>query len=310
MRILIMGAGVLGCNLAHNFWKAGKDVTLLARGDWGKHIRENGLIIRHRFFPGTVRDRIPVVNSCEEGGPYDVIFVCLRYTQLDSVLETLRVSSADNIIFIGNNVKAEAFADALPGRNVMFGFTSAAGHREADHVEAIDLKQITIGDLKGRSSGEAFIGDLFRRTRYSITYEPNMGDYLLSHAAFVVPAAFACYYTDGNLKKIRNDREFIYKIIDANAECYEAVESLGHQLLPKGEADFRSQKYRKMCFRFYRLMCATPLGKICASDHAMNAAEEMDALAAELEKMLRAAGLEGKNYFELRQYMERYLSRI
>mgnify|MGYP002429203957 CR=1 FL=1 len=32
MKILVFGAGVLGCNLARNFFRAGKDVTLLARG--------------------------------------------------------------------------------------------------------------------------------------------------------------------------------------------------------------------------------------------------------------------------------------
>ena len=31
MKILVYGAGVLGCNLARNLFRAGKDVTLLAR---------------------------------------------------------------------------------------------------------------------------------------------------------------------------------------------------------------------------------------------------------------------------------------
>ena len=34
MKILVFGAGVLGCNLARNLFRAGKDVTLLARGNW------------------------------------------------------------------------------------------------------------------------------------------------------------------------------------------------------------------------------------------------------------------------------------
>lgn len=36
VKILIYGAGVLGCNLARNFFRAGKDVTLLARGSWAE----------------------------------------------------------------------------------------------------------------------------------------------------------------------------------------------------------------------------------------------------------------------------------
>ena len=31
MKILVYGAGVLGCNLARNLFRAGKDVTLFAR---------------------------------------------------------------------------------------------------------------------------------------------------------------------------------------------------------------------------------------------------------------------------------------
>lgn len=33
MRILVYSAGVLGCNLARDFFRAWKDVTLLARGE-------------------------------------------------------------------------------------------------------------------------------------------------------------------------------------------------------------------------------------------------------------------------------------
>ena len=45
MKILVYGAGVLGCNLERNLFHAGKDVTLLARGNWAEEIRKNGLRI-------------------------------------------------------------------------------------------------------------------------------------------------------------------------------------------------------------------------------------------------------------------------
>ncbi|MDY2556826.1 MAG: 2-dehydropantoate 2-reductase N-terminal domain-containing protein [Candidatus Faecousia sp.] len=43
MRILVFGAGVIGCNLARNLFRAGKDVTLLARGAWAEEIQKNGV---------------------------------------------------------------------------------------------------------------------------------------------------------------------------------------------------------------------------------------------------------------------------
>lgn len=52
----------------------------------------------------------------------------------------------------------------------------------------MDLRKITIGPLKGGASIEALIRELFAGTKYRVTYAPNMGDYLLCRAAFVLPA--------------------------------------------------------------------------------------------------------------------------
>ena len=85
---------------------------------------------------------------------YDVIFVVLRYTQLDAVLDTLRANRTINIVFVGNNVQTKALAAALPEKNVLFAFALSAGHREADRVVSIDLKKITIGQLTGATSNK------------------------------------------------------------------------------------------------------------------------------------------------------------
>ena len=108
MKILVYGAGVLGCNLARNLFRAGKDVTLLARGNWVAEIKQNGLRIKDKFSPCTSVGRIPVVTALAPDAAYDVIFVVLRYTQLDSVLDTLRTNRTKNIVFVGNNVQARA----------------------------------------------------------------------------------------------------------------------------------------------------------------------------------------------------------
>ena len=221
---------------------------------------------------------------------YDVIFVVLRYTQLDSVLDTLRANRTKNIVFVGNNVQARALAAALPGKNVLFAFALSAGHREIDRVVSIDLKKITIGQLPGATSNKQLIGRIFHGTKYKVVYEPNMEDYLLCHAAFVMPAAFACYKTDGDLKKLRGDTAYLNRVLDANIEGYRAIRDAWHTILPKEDADFEGKKYRKTCLRFFKLMCATSLGKLCASDHAMNAIDEMSALNRDLKKFFDENG--------------------
>ena len=284
MKILVYGAGVLGCNLTRNLFRAGKDVTLLARGNWAEEIRKNGLRIKDKFSPRVSVSRVTVVTELKPEDAYDVIFVVMRYTQLGSITEILRANGTKNIVFVGNNVRAAALAASLPEKNVLFAFALSAGHREPDRVASIDLKKITIGQIAGAPSNERLIGQIFEGTKYKVVYEPNMGDYLLCHAAFVLPAAFACYKTDGDLKKLKGNTAYLTRMLDANIEGYRAIRDAGHTILPKDDTEFEGAAYRKTCLRFFKLMCATSLGKICASDHAMNATDEMSALNRDLKQ--------------------------
>lgn len=307
MRILVFGAGVLGCNLARNLFRAGKDVALLARGNWAEEIKKNGLRIKDKFSPRVSVSHIPVVTELKPEDPYDVIFVVMRYTQIEAILDTLRANRTKNIIFVGNNVRARAVADLLPEKDVMFAFASSAGHREPDRVASVDLKKITIGQLLGALSNEELIGQIFENTKYKVTYEPNMEDYLLCHAAFVLPAAFACYKTDGNLKKLKGNTAYLSRMIDANIEGYRAIKNAGHEILPKDDENFEGEAYRKTCMKFFKLICATSLGKICVSDHAMNAVDEMSALNRDLKQFFDEHGAKYPVWQELEKETNGYL---
>lgn len=307
MKILVFGAGVLGCNLARNLFRAGKDVTLLARGNWANEIKTNGLKIKNRFSPCMSVSRIRVATELKPEDSYDVIFAVVRYTQIEAILDTLRASRAKTILFVGNNVRATQTAALLPEKNVLFAFTSAAGRRESDHVDSVDLRKITVGPLRDAPSQEALIQELFSGAKYKVVYEPNMEDYLLCHAAFVLPAVFACYKTDGSLKKLKKDSASLNRLIDANIEGYRAIRKAEHEILPKADTEFENEAYRKTCLRFFKLMCATSLGKLCASDHAMNAADEMNALNRDMKAFFDANGAEYPVWQALEQECGRYL---
>lgn len=307
MKILVFGAGVLGCNLARNLFRAGKDVTLLARGNWANEIKTNGLKIKNRFSPCMSVSRIRVATELKPEDSYDVIFAVVRYTQIESILDALRSNRTKNIVFVGNNIRAKALAELLPEKNVMFAFALSAGHRESNRVASIDLKKITIGQLRNADSNEKMIREIFSGTKYRVVYEPKMEDYLLCHAAFVLPAAFACYKTDGNLKKLKGNTAYLNRLIDANIEGYRAIRNAGHEILPKEDQAFEGAAYRKICFHFFKLMCATFLGKLCVSDHAMNAADEMNALNRDMKAFFDANGAEYPVWQALEQECGRYL---
>jgi len=307
MKILIYGAGVIGSNLAADLFASGRDVTVLARGGWADTMEKNGLVIDPIFSPRKKTYRIPVIRELHKDDIYDVIFVVIRYTQIQSLIPDLAANGSENIVFVGNNLSPVVCVENLPDKNVMFGFSMAAGHREKDRVVSISLHKITIGQLKDARSNELLIREIFAGTKVKAVYQPNMGDYLLCHAAFVTPVALACYYTDGNLKRIKNDKAYLNQIIDANIEGYSAIEKAGHEILPASDRDYRGKKYRRMCYTVYKIMCATVIGKICASDHALNAIEEMSALNDSLKKFFEVHRADCTNYRKLEKDAEKYL---
>ena len=192
----------------------------------------------------------------------------------------------------------------------MFAFYMAAGRREEDRVVSFTMKKITIGQLEDSMANEELVRRIFGDTRIRAAYEPNMGDYLLCHAAFVVPVGFACYHCDGDLGRIKNDKEYLNRIIDANIEGYQAIENAGHVILPASDQDYHSSRYRKLCYTVYKVMCSTPVGEICASNHAMNAAEEMTALSEELKRFFDANDAEYPVYKELEADALQHLGKL
>ena len=70
MRILVYGAGVQGCELAHRLLQNKKNVvTMLARGEWKERLDQRGLVIRHWAQCRTTVDRLSLIHISEPTRP-------------------------------------------------------------------------------------------------------------------------------------------------------------------------------------------------------------------------------------------------
>lgn len=275
MRILIIGAGVLGSNLAHSMRK-GNDITILARGITYQNLKNGGLVIKHKFGKKTI-DYFTVIDKLQTDDIYDAIFVVSRFSSLDSIVPMIKRNKSKNIVFVGNNMTVEKYEN-LENKNVLFAFFSAAGKKYDGYINSICLNKIEIGRTDGKDVSDKFITSIFAGTKIKVTIDNKMNDYLKTHACAVLPLVFASYRANGNLKLLKK---------------------AGYEILPKGEYETCVNK-KKFCAWMYRFMFSNFIGKLCISDHAMSAREEFMMLESEFEKLKNETGIETEAYDKLK----------
>lgn len=190
MRILIIGAGVLGSNLAHSMRK-GNDITILARGITYQNLKNGGLVTKHKFGKKTIY-YFTVIDKLQTDDIYDAIFVVSRFSSLDSIVPMIKRNKSKNIVFVGNNMTVEKYEN-LENKNVLFAFFSAAGKKYDGYINSICLNKIEIGRTDGKDVSDKFITSIFAGTKIKVTIDNKMNDYLKTHACAVLPLVFASY---------------------------------------------------------------------------------------------------------------------
>ena len=285
MRILVYGAGVQGCQLAHSLAQNKKNVvTLLARGEWKAVIDQKGLTIRHMLQWKTTVDRMRTIDVLAPEDVYDLVFVTVQAGQLADVLPILKANRSQYFIFVGNDPYAQEMLQAMqrPVDKIAFGFQNNAGRREHDRLVSVHMGMgMTVGGATAPLSG-AFrlrLQAAFEGTHYKLTYYSDMDEWLKSHIAFILPCAYACYAVDGELSRTTK--------------------------LEIGRAVQQECKQRKKSERMVYWMAQTVVGKWCISDHAMRAVSEMQYLDEAFAALRATTLVEMTAWDELRRSLPR-----
>lgn len=282
MKTIVFGAGSLGCYLAHALVKAGNDVTVVARGAWGETIARDGITIHHVLQRKTTCDRVRVVGTLAEADAADVVFAVMQQGQMLAALPQIAAADAPLVVLVGNSLHVDEelayLQEHAPEKTVVFGFQATAGRREADHVECAraGASGLTVGAAQGEvpAVARAVLNRVFAQGGYKPSYQADMRDWLVCHAAAVLPFCYVAYRCNCDLTQASPDD--LADLIDASGEAYSVLSALGFRILPEGEEGFyKPGAKHALWYVILKVIAKTAIGRLCVTDHCRAGTHEM-----------------------------------
>ncbi len=313
MRTLVFGAGPLGCLYAHRLARAGKDVTILARGrryDW---IQAHGLTLVDEIAGEQETSRPRVVDALRAQDAYELVIVFVRKNKLPPVLQVLAGNTnIANILFMGNNgLGFRSYQEALPPQKLLFGFPGAGGGVREHVVHYADRekpggkrKAITIGEIDGTTRDRTrAIKSLFETARVPVDLTTDIDGWLKYHVALVGPLVNALYKHDCDNHALSRDKETLQMMVRAAKEGGSVLKVLGYTKRQPFQFNLFYWLPERLNVKALRRLLESRFAEVAFAMHAKAARDEMSELASEFRTLIEKTSLETPNIDRLRDYV-------
>lgn len=217
-RILIVGAGAVGCTLAWHLSATSASTSLLARGAALDAISREGLTLWQNGRPLESR-RIETTKTVSEGGPWDTVLICVKQYDLAAVLQDIAplVGDGTDVVPFVNGIPwwflqtHPVLKDRplpswgsnycglpdLPLASVLGGVIHFPAHlRDACNVEQGGRNNLMLGELSGRASNRlqrlvAVFGETSLSCQASKQIQADFWSKLLGNTVFNPVSALA-----------------------------------------------------------------------------------------------------------------------
>ena len=310
MKILVYGAGNIGCIYAAKLSNAGHDTTILARAHRKTHLEQHGIVLQGF---GTGTESIVKIKTTDRLNPhdtYDLVLVVLPKQAVDEVLPILATNqNTPNVMFFGNNAAGDkAMIAALNRKRVLLGFPGAAGIKHGNAIRYLIMsareQPTTIGEIDGSKSTRILeIREVFKSAGFPVSVSNNIDAWLKTHVAEIVPTANALYMAGTNIEELRRNREIIRLMLRAIREGYRVLLALGIPITPSSHR----------VFRWIPEFLLIPVMRGKLNDDALNikighakaARDEMKAISDEFHELVHQSGIETPAINQLRKYLDK-----
>ena len=163
MKILIYGAGVVGCTYGWQLSKAGCDVAVLVRKEQKELVQKDGIRIICSDFRGKARKdtdvifKPTVIDELSSNNDFEYIIVSTNKLQLSTILPSLSKSAGKaNVVFFQNNWDVFTEIDKyLKPEQYFFAFPFMVGGGKEDKsihcaISGLKYSNTPLGEKDGR----------------------------------------------------------------------------------------------------------------------------------------------------------------
>jgi 2-dehydropantoate 2-reductase len=290
VRILVFGAGVIGSVYAGKLRQAGHEVVLVARGRRLSDLQANGLVLEEAQSGQRTVLLVPSVSDVGADDRYDLILVPVRAEQLSSTLPVLAaISDGSDVLFFGNTAGRQDELAAALGNRALFGFPAAGGVRDGAVIKYVLISQqkTMLGERDGSTTPRMRdLHGVFSAAGFSTEVSGDIEGWVVAHAAFVVPVAFALYRVGVDPARLAADPATLRLMVCATRQAFTALRCTGNTEIPR---NLRLLYRLPTVFvvAYWRRVLASPRGELWFAAHTRAAPEEMRSLAQQLQEALR-----------------------
>lgn len=247
MKILIYGAGTIGCTYGWQLSEAGHDITVLVREGKKDFIEENGFNIHCSDYRGKKKRivstifRPKVIHKLSPQNDFEYIIVSVNCLHLKEVLPVLAQSAGKaHILFFQNmwDDFDEIRKHLIPER-YFFGFPfMAGGGREENHIQTIisgsKYSQTMLGEADGSVTDRVRkLAEAMDEAGMKPLISKQIVIWLIPHYAFIAAVSAGVLKSGGKMENFLSNSQAIKQALKVVREGFEICSARG--INPKKE---------------------------------------------------------------------------
>lgn len=287
MRILVVGAGVIGSVYAARLSEAGHDVSLLARGARREALEAHGVVLHSRVKHLRAQPRI--VGADTAGLFADLTLVAVRLNQLDDILHLVAHVDSPTVAFLQHlGTHTERVRNLVGVARTVFAFPGFGGLLRPDgSVEYVEIgAQPTTIDAAAERAG--ILRSAIDSTGMRTASEPDMPSWFATHSVFVACLGSGVLSCAGSAERLASDWGQLRTVVQATREGFASLQSSGTHVTPTALRVLFTRMPRWFAAAYWYRALRGPVGAVAVAPHAR--ASRDDEFAALCADALDLAG--------------------